>query len=169
MKAAVLRVLPGTERIAALVVRDGALEPHEDSSGAVASGEGVFAGFAGDGALVGYAVPADGPGYMDTVSLIYGLDAAERIVLGMQVLDSRETPGLGDKIIHDEHFHANFAALAVEPTIVPVKRGAKARPNEVDCITGATISSEAVVSIINRSWEQWLPLLEARARPVAER
>jgi electron transport complex protein RnfG len=162
MKAAVLRVLPRTETVAALIARDGALVPHEDSTAVVAPGAGVFAGFAGDGALVGYAVPAEGPGYMDTVSLIYGLDVRRRLVLGMQVLDSRETPGLGDKIIHDEDFHANFGALAVEPSIVPVKRGAKTQPNEVDCITGATISSEAVVSIINQSWQQWLPILEQR-------
>jgi electron transport complex protein RnfG len=162
MKAAVLRVLPSTETVTAWVARDGALVQQEDSSGVVASGEGVFAGIAGDGTLIGYAVPAEGPGYMDTVSLIYGFDVRRRLVLGMQVLDSRETPGLGDKIIHDEDFHANFGALAVEPSIVPVKRGAKTRPNEVDCITGATISSEAVVAIINRSWEQWLPILEAQ-------
>ena len=160
MKAAVLRVLPGTETVSTLVERDGALAPHEDSSAVVAPGEGVFAGFARDGSLTGYAVPADGPGYMDTVSLIYGFDVGRRLVLGMQVLDSRETPGLGDKIIHDEQFHANFGDLEVEPTIVPVKRGAKTRPNEVDCITGATISSEAVVAIINGSWQEWQPLLE---------
>jgi electron transport complex protein RnfG len=160
MRAAVLRVLPSTATVTALVARDGALVRQEDSSGVVASGEGVFAGFSGDGALVGYAVPAEGPGYMDTVSLIYGFDVRRRLVLGMQVLDSRETPGLGDKIIHDEDFHANFGALAVEPSIVPVKRGTKTRPNEVDCITGATISSEAVVAIINQSWKRWLPILE---------
>jgi electron transport complex protein RnfG len=161
MRAAVLQVLPGTERISALVARDGELVPHEDSSGVVATGEGVFAGFSGDGSLIGYAVPADGPGYMDTVSLIYGIDPERRLVLGMQVLDSRETPGLGDKIIYDERFHENFEALAVEPEIEPVKRGDKTQPNQVDCITGATISSEAVVSILNRSWQQWLPTLEA--------
>jgi electron transport complex protein RnfG len=160
MKAAVLRVLPGTESVAALVSRDGSLVPHEEPSAVVATGEGVFAGFTGAGDLVGYAVPAAGPGYMDTVALIYGFDVERRTVLGMQVLESRETPGLGDKIIHDEAFHANFGALEVEPEIVPVKRGAKVRPNEVDCITGATISSEAVVSIINGSWQEWLPRLE---------
>jgi len=160
MKAAVLRVLPRTETVAALVARDGSLVPHEEPSAVVATGEGVFAGFTGNGDLVGYAVPAAGPGYMDTVSLIYGFEPERRIVLGMQVLESRETPGLGDKIIHDERFHENFRALEVEPSIVPVKRGAKVRPNEVDCITGATISSEAVVSIINQSWQAWQPLLE---------
>ena len=48
---------------------------------------------------VGYAIPAEGPGYMDTVSLIYGLDLRRRLVLGMQVLDSRD---LVLQIIRDE-------------------------------------------------------------------
>ena len=65
-----------------------------------------------------------------------------------------------DKIIFDDHFKANFDALAVEPTIEPVKKGKKTSPNHVDCITGATISSEAVVKILNKGNEQWLELLE---------
>jgi len=77
------------------------------------------------------------------------------------VLESRETPGLGDKIIYDEQFHENFVELAVEPTIVGVKRGEKTNPNEVDTITGATISSNAVIAILNGSSQKWLPLLES--------
>ena len=77
----------------------------------------------------------------------------------MQVLDSRETPGLGDKIITDDEFLANFEALAIEPSIVAVKKGKKTHPNEVDSITGATISSEAVVKILNESSQQWAPML----------
>jgi electron transport complex protein RnfG len=41
-----------------------------------------------------------------------------------------------------------------------VKRGEKVNPNEVDTITGATISSEAVISILNGGSERWVPLVE---------
>ena len=64
------------------------------------------------------------------------------------------------QIIFDTDFLANFAALDVSPEIVAVKKGAKTEPNQVDCITGATISSEAVVKILNKSSRRWLPLLE---------
>ena len=78
----------------------------------------------------------------------------------MEVLESRETPGLGDKIYKDAEFVGGFSALSVEPEIVAVKKGTKSQPNEIDAITGATISSKAIVRIINEShiaWEEQLP------------
>ncbi|MHC4142111.1 MAG: FMN-binding protein, partial [Planctomycetota bacterium] len=45
-----------------------------------------------------------------------------------------------------------------EPEIVVVKDGRDA-DNEVDAITGATISSKAVVKIINEANTRWLDLL----------
>ena len=158
LAAAILKVLPGASDISGFVLRDGRLEP--DAAGEISTSAALFSGRTADGRLVGFAIPADGPGYMDTVKLLYGFDPARRVIVGMEVLDSRETPGLGDKIITDPRFRANFEALAVEPEIVPVKKGEKANPNEVDCITGATISSEAVVGILNRGNERWLPLLD---------
>jgi len=73
----------------------------------------------------------------------------------MEILDSRETPGLGDKIYKDADFVANFDDLAVDPVIKAVKKGLKLAPNEIDAITGATISSKAVVRIINEGRERW--------------
>jgi electron transport complex protein RnfG len=159
LNAAIFLVLPGTVEIKTYVVRENELVFFEAPEGRLPTEQAVFAGHREDGSLVGYAVPADGPGFMDTIKLIYGYDPSRRAIVGMQVLDSRETPGLGDKIITDPGFHRNFEALAIEPEIVAVKKGAKEQPNEVDCITGATISSEAVVGILNKSSHQWAPLL----------
>ena len=77
----------------------------------------------------------------------------------MEVLESRETPGLGDKIIKDQEFLDNFRDLAIEPEVVAVKSGTRKAPNEVDSISGATISSKAVVNIINAGNSQWLDLI----------
>ena len=73
----------------------------------------------------------------------------------MEILDSRETPGLGDKIYKDAVFVANFSNLVADPEIVTVKKGTRNAPNEVDAITGATISSKAVVRIINEGQARW--------------
>jgi electron transport complex protein RnfG len=86
----------------------------------------------------------------------------------MEILDSRETPGLGDKIYKDAAFVANFASLSVDPEIVAVKKGNKSAPNQIDAITGATISSKAVVKIINTANALWLPRLEAAPGSPAE-
>jgi len=163
MQRAIFRVLPGTTAIETFVQAGEDLQPFESADGSMPTENAVFAGRADDGSLVGYAIPADGAGFMDTIKLIYGFDPRRRAIVGMQVLDSRETPGLGDKIIFDEEFHQNFVELKVEPAIVGVKVAEQPRPsNEVDTITGATISSEAVISILNNSTQRWLPVLDRR-------
>lgn len=155
LRAAIYRVLPGTADIAALQLVDGVLARDGEGSG----GDVVYACRDDAGRLVGYAIPAEGPGFMDTIKVLYGFDPKRRTIVGLEVLESRETPGLGDEISRDPQFLASFRSLAVEPRIEPVKRGERDRPNEVDCITGATISSEAVVQILNRSMDRWLPIL----------
>lgn len=67
----------------------------------------------------------------------------------------------GDKIYKDAGFVGAFRDLDVEGGIQLTKGGAEAS-NEVDAITGATISSRAVVGILNRSLARWRPLLDAR-------
>ena len=78
----------------------------------------------------------------------------------MKVLDSKETPGLGDKIFKDQAFVDQFFA-GPETPLVGVKAGAgKGLPNEIDTITGATISSKVVIDIINHGLEEWMPVLK---------
>lgn len=160
LEAAVFRVLPGAQNRKIFVVREGNLSPRESIPTESTRGETtVFGGYDGDGRLIGYAIPAEGAGFQDTIRLIYGLDPAKRAILGMEVLESRETPGLGDKIIKDDDFLENFHELSVDPVIVAVPHGTKSAPNEVDSISGATISSKAVVQIINESQQEILPII----------
>jgi electron transport complex protein RnfG len=161
LRRAVFQVLPGTETIETYVLDpSGAPTPYLGSADRLPDGEALYAGIRPDGTLVGLAIPAEGSGFMDTIRLLYGFDPSREVIVGMEVLDSRETPGLGDKIVYDPEFRSNFEALAVKPRIVAIKEG-KTEPNQVDCITGATISSEAVVTILNRSTERWIPLVQA--------
>ncbi|MCJ7815914.1 MAG: FMN-binding protein, partial [Xanthomonadales bacterium] len=39
---------------------------------------------------------------------------------------------------------------------------------EIDTITGATISSKAVINIINHGLEEWMPVLEQGIPPAPE-
>ena len=156
LREAVFKVLPGVSRMQALVYRDDELvavaEPGKDD-------RVVYGGYDEGGEFVGYAMPGAGPGFQDTIALLYGYRPDERIVVGMEILESRETPGLGDKIYKDAEFVAEFDALSVEPEIVSVKKGTGAAANEVDSITGATISSKAVVRIINETHAAWTDAL----------
>ena len=158
LRAAVFKVLPGVSRMQALVHRDGTLivteEPAKDEPV-------VYGGYDEQGSFVGYAIPGAGPGFQDTIGLLYGYAPGDKLVLGMEVLESRETPGLGDKIYKDEEFVSAFRALSIDPEIVAVKKGTKSSNNEIDAITGATISSKAVVRIINEAHTAWAKRLPA--------
>ncbi len=152
LRAAVFKVLPGVTEMQALVYRGGQLvvvpEPAKDEPV-------VYGGYDDDGSFVGYAMPGAGPGFQDTIAILYGYRPAEKLVVGMEVLESRETPGLGDKIYKDMDFVDEFHALTIEPEIVAVKKGTKTADNHVDAITGATISAKAVVRIINETHAAW--------------
>jgi electron transport complex protein RnfG len=152
LREAVFKVLPGVTQMQALVYRDGELvtvdAPDKDEPV-------VYGGYDDAREFVGYAMPAAGPGFQDTIAILYGYKPEEKQVVGMEVLESRETPGLGDKIYKDAVWVAGFSALSVEPEIVAVKKGTKSNPNEIDAITGATISSKAVVRIINEAHTAW--------------
>jgi electron transport complex protein RnfG len=160
LQEAVFKVLPGIERMEEMTVTDRGLAPTQEGQDA---DDVVYAGYDASDQLLGYAIPGEGAGFQDTIRLIYGYKPTERVIIGMEVLESRETPGLGDKIIKDAAFRESFGSLAVDPEIVPVAPGAKSSSNEIDTITGATISSKAVVKIINAANNQWLTQLEEPA------
>jgi len=156
LRQAVFKVLPGTVSLQPLTYKDGQLVPVDKAE---KDEESILAGYGADGRLIGYAIPGAGPGFQDIIRLLYGYLPEERRVVGMEILESRETPGLGDKIYKDANFVANFDALSIDPQIVAVKKGTKTAAHQVDAITGATISSKAVVRIINEANTRWLPRL----------
>jgi Na+-translocating ferredoxin:NAD+ oxidoreductase subunit G len=161
LRAAVNRVVPGTSRMQRLGLVDGSLVPVAGDQ----PGPSVYAAYTEGGEFRGYALVGEGAGFQDTIRLIYGYDPERRRITGMFVLESRETPGLGDKIFKDPAFVAEFDDLAVEPAITAVKGHGEAA-HEVDAITGATISSQAIVDIINRANALWIELLPRAAPPV---
>jgi Na+-translocating ferredoxin:NAD+ oxidoreductase subunit G len=156
LREAVIQVLPGTSRIQRMVWRQDQLIAAENGAADEAA---IFAGFNATGELIGYAIPGTGSGFQDTIRLLYGYHPKEGRIVGLQILDSKETPGSGDKIAKDPDFKANFNDLAVSPKIEAVKKGKKSAPYQIDAITGATISSKAVVRILNEANALWLPRL----------
>jgi len=165
LREAVFKVLPGVSRMQKLQFVGDRMEIKETGKD---DENTLYAGYDSENRFVGYAIASAGPGFQDTIRLLYGYLPDERKVVGMEILESRETPGLGDKIYKDAAFVANFDDLAVDPQIVAVKKGTKTEPNQIDAITGATISSKAVVRIINEGNGRWLGRLPASHLPLAE-
>ncbi len=157
---AVTEVLKGPARYDTLYVVDGALRAEPPAGAAPAGSERVFRGHTADGTRIGYAIASQAPGFADVIRVIFGYDPASGQVLGMKVLESKETPGLGDKIEKDTAFTGQFDGAA--SPLIGVKPGAgKGAPGEVDMITGATISARTVIRIINDALDRLGPALAA--------
>jgi len=149
LQEAVTEVLKGPDHFESIFIEDGELVTVAQISAGVDSMEldKVFLGYDAAGEPVGFAMTHRGFGFQDLISVIFGYDAQTRQVLGMKVLGHRETPGLGNKI-EDMPFVGEFDG--VDTPIEGVKPDRNTGDShQVDMITGVTISSKAVVKIIN--------------------
>ena len=104
---------------------------------------------------VGWSFNAAGSGFQDKIELVVAVDKDFQKIAGFSILASNETPGFGDQIKYD-YFRDQFkGAPAEELALVKTGEGdPKTIDSEIVAITGATVSSEAVVEIINNSVTQ---------------
>jgi len=93
-----------------------------------------------DGASVGYAFLAVGKGYGGDIDILIGLED-EMTIKGITIISQSETPGLGSRIA-ESSFASKFAGLNIGDVALKQDGG------EIDGITGATISSGAVVDAV---------------------
>ncbi len=100
------------------------------------------------GSIVGIALPAGGNGYQGVIKLMIGLTPDLSKITGIRVLEQLETPGLGGRIAETE-FQNQFRGIKTEPALGYVKNKKPEKETDIQAITGATISSRAIVAIIN--------------------
>jgi len=160
LRIAVYEVLPGVERYNTYYLVNDSLSLTLPEGAKESEFKRVYVGYDTSNEIRGVAISRGESGFQDVVMVIFGFDPSTGKLTGMKVLDSKETPGLGDKIFKDQVFVDQFFA-GPETPLVGVKIGAgKGNPNEIDTITGATISSKVVIDIINHGLEEWGPILE---------
>ena len=163
LRLAIQDVLGAPESFDTLYVVDGELRDDLPVGTDPEDYDQIYPGYRADGSQIGYAIQSAEFGFQDIVRLIFGYDAESGTILGMLVLEHKETPGLGDKIVKDMEFVGQFTAA--NTPLVGVKIGAgSGSQDEIDMITGATISSRAVIRIINNALERLDPMIEAYNR-----
>ncbi|MDR3094758.1 MAG: RnfABCDGE type electron transport complex subunit G [Bacteroidales bacterium] len=86
-------------------------------------------------------------GFSGLVRLMAGFDKAGNII-GISVLEQKETPGLGSKMTNAE-FKDQFNGKNPGTGILSVRKDG----GEVDAITAATISSRAFTDAVNRAYQ----------------
>lgn len=174
IEKAVFQVIPGATKRRDFIVTETDVTPAAQAND---KGITIYAGYDGNGKLMGVAAEAAAQGYADIIRLLYGYSPQCECITGIRILKLSETPGLGDKIITDADFVANFDALEAKldagmssllNPITTVKHGTKQNPWEIDAISGATISSKAVGKALNDSAQHLLPRLLPHIRKLQE-
>jgi electron transport complex protein RnfG len=149
IEEAIIQVVPGT-------VSSQKLYEDRDIS--------VYGGRDQQGKLVGFAIHASGVGFQDKITLMLGTNPSLERTNRLTILDQKETPGLGAKITDSEAFLRFWenkdcrGPLSLrKPAVSELEQ---LSPAEVNTITGATVSSEAVLSIVNNSLEEVKKLIK---------
>ncbi|MDD5133859.1 MAG: FMN-binding protein [Phycisphaerae bacterium] len=105
------------------------------------------------GSCKGYCFGAEGAGFADKIELVIAVDAAFEKIEGYSVLSSNETPGFGDQIVND-FYRQQFIGAPLGKLNLEKTGDDKKIDDEIVAISGATVSSTAVVNIFNNYLEQ---------------
>ena len=95
-----------------------------------------------NGDVIGYTFKTNTNGYGGTIEMLTGINV-EGEVVGIAILSQSETPGLGD-VIETDDFKERFVGIDVDGEI------------DVDTISGATVSSNAVIQGVESAIEVYL-------------
>jgi electron transport complex protein RnfG len=109
---------------------------------AVKSGEEIiyYKAHDKDKRLLGAAFRASGKGYSSTIETMVGM-LKDGTIKAIKILSQNETPGLGARVAEDS-FTSRFSNRGMQNL------------NEVEAITGATISSRAVIDSVKKKAEE---------------
>ena len=105
-------------------------------------------------AEIGFAFLAVGKGYGGLIDILIGLED-ETTLKGVTIVSHLESPGLGARIT-ETAFTEQFIGINIADIALRQKGG------EIDAITGATISSRAVVEAIKATAVEKIESLESR-------
>jgi electron transport complex protein RnfG len=166
LEKSIFEVLPNTSEKITFAFIETVLRPLEDGEEAELK---YYAGYDSDHQLTGIAVEAEGQGFQELLRILYGYSPECHCIVGMKVLESKETPGLGDKIETDPQFRANFDALdvtinsntnTIANPIILVKPRQKTDAWQIEAISGATISSWAIAKMLRLDTASTIPIIE---------
>ncbi|MGC9313273.1 MAG: FMN-binding protein [Sediminispirochaetaceae bacterium] len=98
----------------------------------------------------GYVVYTRGAGLWGEIVAAFGFEQDLNTITGVEFVEQNETPGLGARIT-EEWFKQQFRGK--KGPFVLVEEGTADETNELDAITGATRTSDAVLKIANNAFE----------------
>jgi len=131
------------------------LEDWEDQEGTGLVKE-VYAAYSGD-ALVGYVFSAISSGYGGDIPVTVGV-GKDGTITGIRIGDNEETPGLGSKVA-GERFTSQYEGKDISGEL-KIVTGPVSADDEIQAVSGATISTGAVNSAVQASADLGARLLQ---------
>ena len=110
-------------------------------------GVSIVAALDESGKTIGYVVVNSAKGYGGDISVMTGVTTDGKVT-GVNILSHGETAGLGANATN-ESFRDQFKGLVQGITVSKDKAG----DNSIDALTGATITSRAVVNAVNSAMQ----------------
>ena len=104
-----------------------------------------------------------GSGVQGPISGVVALQADLETIRGITIVANEETPGLGDRVFEKETLD-RFKGKKVVPKLLILPPGATSGDNEVDGITGATLTCNAFQKLLNVNIEQLVSLTREDAK-----
>lgn len=117
--------------------------------------EETVKGLDGSGQLAGYVITTEAKGYGGTIEVMTGI-TADGSVSGVVLLSQNETPGLGANATKDS-FREQYQQAAPDGGFQVIKSGAPA-DGQIQAMTGATITTQAVTDAVNLAVEKFQTL-----------
>jgi Na+-transporting NADH:ubiquinone oxidoreductase subunit C len=104
------------------------------------------------------AFPYSGSGLWGPIEGIIAIQPDFERLKGITISRQEETPGLGSRITEAEYL-AQFEGKRFSGGLKLVQPGRSSADNEIDSITGATMTTEAFVKILNEDIQETVPAI----------
>jgi len=98
------------------------------------------------------AFPFKGSGFQGPIIGVAVMDSDGKTIKGVGIKSQEETPGLGSRIT-EKQFLDSFIGKQFNPELILVGAGKSSKKTDVDGITGATMSSIALIKVINNDYK----------------
>ena len=99
-----------------------------------------------------------GPGAFGPLAGAMAVTSDLERLKGVTILSNSETPGLGTRIFEEEYLK-NYKGKKIVPEIKVLAGGGASNENEVDGITGATLTCVAFQNLINSEFKRVKPII----------
>ncbi len=99
-----------------------------------------------------------GSGLWGPIEGILALEPDLKTIKGITIIKQEETPGLGGRITEKEYLDS-FVSKLIIPELIAVSPGTSSNENEVDTISGATMTCDAFIDLLNEQADIYLNIL----------